>query len=75
MRMPQIMVEAFAKGLIDKIMTEAFNVMDTDNGKLLLFYTKNVRADFISVNKHLESIRRRFAEYPRTNVSATFLLK
>lgn len=44
MRMPQIMVEAFAKGLIDKIMMEAFNVMDTDNGKLLFLYTKKKRA-------------------------------
>ncbi|KAG6803752.1 hypothetical protein HZU73_00910 [Apis mellifera caucasica] len=32
--MPQIMVEAFAKSLIDKIMLEAFDVVDTNEEKL-----------------------------------------
>ncbi|XP_054004186.1 uncharacterized protein LOC128890046 [Hylaeus anthracinus] len=34
MRMPQIMVEAFAKGLIDKIMLEAFDTMDPNDEPL-----------------------------------------
>nr|XP_031838237.1 uncharacterized protein LOC116429432 [Nomia melanderi] len=34
--MPQIMIEAFAKSLINKIMEEAFNIMDDDNGKLII---------------------------------------
>ncbi|XP_003701367.3 uncharacterized protein LOC100879667 isoform X2 [Megachile rotundata] len=34
LRMPQIMVEAFARSLIDKIMLEAFDSMDPSNEKL-----------------------------------------
>lgn len=30
MRMPQIMTEAFARGLVDKIMVEVLNVIDRD---------------------------------------------
>lgn len=37
--MPQIMVEAFAKSLIDKIMLEAFDVVDTNEGKQLLYFS------------------------------------
>lgn len=36
MRKPQIMAEAFAKGLLDKIMTEVLDVIDRNaqNGKV-----------------------------------------
>jgi len=35
-RMPQIMAEAFARGLLDKIMVEVLDVIDRDtqNGKI-----------------------------------------
>lgn len=39
--MPQIMVEAFAKSLIDKIMLEAFDVVDTNEGEQLLLSDVN----------------------------------
>ncbi|XP_076241536.1 uncharacterized protein LOC143183732 [Calliopsis andreniformis] len=48
MRMPQIMVEAFAKGLIDKIMVEAFNVMDTNSEKLQMLENRGESADIQS---------------------------
>lgn len=40
--MPQIMVEAFARSLIDKIMLEAFDVVDTNDRKQLSFYTGSI---------------------------------
>lgn len=51
--MPQVMVEAFAKGLIDKIMVEAFNVMDTNNGKFC--YTRTIRLNTITFNNYLDN--------------------
>lgn len=40
--MPQIMVEAFARSLIDKIMLEAFDVVDTNDRKQLSSYIGSI---------------------------------
>ncbi|XP_071866485.1 uncharacterized protein [Bombus fervidus] len=43
--MPQIMVEAFARSLIDKIMLEAFDVVDTNDQKLQILDHQQESAD------------------------------
>lgn len=45
--MPQIMVEAFARSLIDKIMLEAFDVVDTNDRKQLSSYTGSIWLNLI----------------------------
>lgn len=45
--MPQIMVEAFARSLIDKIMLEAFDVVDTNDRKQLSSSTGSIRLNLI----------------------------
>lgn len=48
--MPQIMVEAFARSLIDKIMLEAFDVVDTNDRKQLSSYTGSIWLNLILSN-------------------------
>lgn len=45
MRMPEIMTEAFARGLVDKIMVEVLSVIDhdTQNGKVQVLVSQMQR--------------------------------